>query len=83
MTQLQAEASSLYKQWMETLAELKHITEPEVRSMWLSHLTDLHDRASSLLETDLSGSYRNLMHIVAYRDVDDWVTRLGKPKVIV
>ena len=47
-----AEASGLYSEWVDTLPDMKDVTEPVAKTIYLKDLMDMYDRAKSLLATD-------------------------------
>jgi hypothetical protein len=70
---LQADAKSLYKEFMATIQDIKEISDPKVRSLWIDDLTTLWNRAQQLLDTEmLNHQTQPMMKIITSRSADQW-----------
>jgi hypothetical protein len=72
---LEQQARSLYKCWVQTQQELKEITEPSIKAMWVEELTSIYIQAQQLLEEPLLQDSTSLSYLklILNRSVEQWV----------
>jgi hypothetical protein len=70
---LQADTTSTYKQWTETLSLLRQITDPAARRMMEAELSDLYAKAVELRETNqLQPMQLSMVNIILSRTLEQW-----------
>lgn len=75
---LEQQAKSLYKCWVQTQQDLKEITDPSIKAMWVEEMTTLYKQAQQLItEPLLDGSiYQSHLKVILSRTPDQWVILL-------
>jgi hypothetical protein len=71
---LEQQVKSLYKSWVQTQQELKEITDPAIKGMWVEELTTLYKQAQLLLEEPLIQGSTSLSYlkIILSRSPEQW-----------
>jgi hypothetical protein len=71
---LEQQAKSLYKSWVQTQQELKEITDPTIKGMWVDELITLYKQAQQLItEPLLDGSlYQSHLKVITSRAPEQW-----------
>jgi hypothetical protein len=71
---LEQQVKSLYKGWIQTQQELKEITDPSIKRMWVEELMTLYQQAQQLItEPLLDGSlYQSHLKVITSRTPEQW-----------
>lgn len=71
---LESQAKGLYDQWVQTQKELRAITDPTIKAMWLEELNSYYVKAQKLLDEPLlEGSlHQSYLKIILTRSPEQW-----------